>query len=70
MINSQMSGNGDFLLRERRKTVMNIKEAKKINNNEAEETALETERGLVKWPDNLDWDRFDRVALLSEADHT
>ena len=53
MINSQMNGNGDFLLRERMKTVMNIKEAKKINKNEAEETALETERGLVKWPDNL-----------------
>lgn len=52
-INSQMNGNGDFLWRQRMKSVMNIKEAKKTESSEEEDKTVAVEQSLVKWPDNL-----------------
>jgi len=54
LINSQMSGAGDFLWRRRMKTVMNIKEAKKPESSEEEDktTVSELNQNLVQWPDN------------------
>ena len=53
IINSQMNGVGDFFLKERMKTVMNIKEAKKVVDDEDDLSPMTPERIIVNWPDNL-----------------
>ena len=50
ILNSQMSCVGDFFWKERMKTVMNIKEAKKVVD---DEKGLSPDRNIVNWPDNL-----------------
>ena len=45
-----MNGN-DVLLRERMKTVMNIKEAKELESSKLEESTRDSQ--LTQWPDNL-----------------
>jgi len=49
LINSHMTNNGDFFWRERMKTVMNIKEARKVEEPEMTSSSSLT----VNWPDNL-----------------
>ena len=53
IINSQMNGVGDFFWKERMKTVMNIKEAKKVADEEDDLSPSTPDRNIVNWPDNL-----------------
>ena len=54
IINSQMNGVGDFFWKERMKTVMNIKEAEKVVDDDEDALSSSTpERNIVNWPDNL-----------------